>query len=459
MPDIRMASQPGAGFHPADPDQPVTGKATPGAWLGRARLLARLGYLGILLLATLTPFVRDTAAESVAFRLSRALHPTLAGRDVVDGLRNVVLFAGWGAVWALTAATTIRRTVLEATFTGALVSTLVEAAQLFSSNRTASLVDVSTNTAGALAGSIGLLVVAALANERRGARSFVGMPALFFAVSYGLAAWLEAVIPLFRHDSLLPGGGPAVRLAAALRDFSPGSVLDLPWTDLPLFLPAGALAVAALAEHGVPYLAGRTRVMLGGLGLAVAAEILHGPVGQPISAGSALLHALAVGFGAWAAARWLPGLTQALRGANRPRALVIAYGLVLACWALRPFLPESELGSILAKLGGDWWIPLSALGGQQDFFSVVDVCAPFFLYLPLGGLLAVWPWRRHGRWSGPWPGIWLALGLECAQILVLGRMLDITDFMVTASGVLVGWTIFRRAGYRVYGEMFPKQQG
>jgi glycopeptide antibiotics resistance protein len=90
----------------------------------------------------------------------------------------------------------------------------------------------------------------------------------------------------------------------------------------------------------------------------------------------------------------------------------------------------------------------------MDFFSVVDVCAPFFLYLPLGALLAVWPWRRQGAGSGPWPGVWLALGLELSQIAVGGRMTDITDFMVTASGVLVGWALIRRARYRVYGEMF-----
>ena len=427
------------------------------AWLERTRLIARLGYVAILLLATLTPFVADFSPAEVSMRLARALHPSLGGGDVIDGARNIVLFAGWGAVWALTAGTTLRRIVRDATLTGAAVSLLVETLQLFSSNRMASLVDVATNTVGAFAGALGLLMVAALANERRGARSFVGMPALFFGASYGTAAWLEAVIPLFRHDSLVAAGGPAARMAAALSDFRLDSVLDLPLTDLPLFLPAGALAVATLAEHGVPYRTGRARVIVSGIVLAGLAELLHGPVGQPISAGSALLHALAIALGAWAAARWLPALTVALRGADRPRGLIIVYAAILACWALRPFLPEDHLASITAKLtGGDWYVPLRALGGQQDFFSVVDVCAPFFLYLPLGALLAVWPWRRRGLWSGPLPGVWLALCLEASQLLVLGRFLDVTDCMVTASGVLVGWVIFRRAGYRQYGEMFPK---
>jgi glycopeptide antibiotics resistance protein len=83
------------------------------------------------------------------------------------------------------------------------------------------------------------------------------------------------------------------------------------------------------------------------------------------------------------------------------------------------------------------------------------VCAPFFLYLPLGGLLAVWPIRRQGWLSGPLPGVWLALALETAQLLVLDRTLDITDVLVQASGVVIGWAIVRRAGYKTYGETSP----
>jgi VanZ family protein len=423
-------------------------------WLGRARVVARLAYVGILLLATLTPYHADLSSDGLSARLDRLLHPDIGNRDVIDGARNVVLFAGWGAVWALTAASSLRRIVRDATLTGLLISAAVEFGQLFSSNRVASLVDVGTNTAGAFVGALGLLILAALASQRRGARSFVGIPTIYFAASYGFAVWLEAVIPLFRHDDLVAMGGPSARLAAALATMRFGAALDLPWGDILIFAPAGALAVAALNEHGLGYSHARNRVIVGGALLAALAEFLHGPLGQPIVLGAILVHALAVGLGAWATARSLPALTVALRGAARVRALVIAYLAVLACWAWRPYLPEYQLDSIRQKLSTDWYVPLAGLGMAQDFFSVVDVCAPFFLYLPLGALLAVWPWRQRGWLAGPLAGVWVATGLELSQILVLGRMLDITDMMITSSGVLVGWAIVRRAGYRVYGQVF-----
>lgn len=425
------------------------------AWLGKARIISRLAYLVILLVATLTPFVADVSSAGIVFRLHRALHPELGGGDVIDGARNLVLFAGWGAVWALTASSSVRRIVIEGTLTGLVISGSVEFLQLFSSSRVASIVDVATNTAGAFAGTVGLLMLAGLAQERRSARSFVGLPAVFFGGSYGIAAWLEAVIPLFRHDSEGAGAGVAGRISAALAGFTPGSLFEIPWMDFLLFVPAGALAVAALIEHGQKYSVARTRVIIGGTGLAVLAELLHAPTGGQLVLGSILLHAVATGFGAWAAAKWLPGLTIALRGPARPRALALLYVAILASWAWRPYLPEYELSAIIGKFQGDWYVPLGALGTERDLFTVVDVCAPFFLYLPLGGLLSVWPWRRSGPWSGPWPGVWLALMLELSQVVVLGRMLDVTDFLVTASGVLVGWVILRRAGYREYGAMGP----
>jgi glycopeptide antibiotics resistance protein len=128
---------------------------------------------------------------------------------------------------------------------------------------------------------------------------------------------------------------------------------------------------------------------------------------------------------------------------------------ILAAWAWRPFLPEVTLAGYQEKFDTPWYIPLAALARQVDFFSVVDVCTPFFLYLPLGALLAAWPWRREGALAGPLPGVLLALALEVGQVVILYRMLDVTDAIVTASGVLVGWAVMRRAGYRPYGETFP----
>lgn len=436
----------------------MTTSTEPRVWRERFRRPALAAYVAVLLIATLVPFRPDPDAGRVVERIGRAFHPTIAGRDVVDGARNVVLFAGWGVVWALTAAGGVRQIVLRATVSGAAISALVETLQLFSANRSTSLLDLATNTAGSFVGAVTLIVLVALASQRREARSFVGVPALLFAGTYGAAAALEAVIPLFRQQEPIAHGGPLARFPATLAAFQLSSLFQLTVSDLVLFLPAGALAVAALTEHGMGYPGARTRVWIWGAGLALITELLHGFLGQPILLGAFLSHTLAIMLGAWIAARYLPRLTVQLRGQMRPQALTVIYALVIVAWAWRPFLPEVTWSAVTAKLATDWYVPLASLSGRLDFFSVSDVCAQFLLYLPFGGLLAVWPIRRQGWLAGPLPAVWLAFICEAAQLGVWERTLDVTIPLIQASGALIGWAIVQRAGYRVYGETWPRSR-
>ena len=131
----------------------------------------------------------------------------------------------------------------------------------------------------------------------------------------------------------------------------------------------------------------------------------------------------------------------------------MAYGLSVALWSWSPFLPEISLTTVLKQLDPIRLVPLSALAPQMNFYSVADVAAPFFLYLPLGAYLAVWPAKRNGWLSGCLPGIYLAVGVEVSQILVLGRFVSGTDILVAAAGVCLGFVVIRRAGYRVYGTL------
>jgi hypothetical protein len=160
--------------------------------------------------------------------------------------------------------------------------------------------------------------------------------------------------------------------------------------------------------------------------------------------------------GALVAARYLPRLTVQLRGQMRPQALTVIYALCLAAWSWRPFLPEVTWSAVAEKLATRWYLPLASLSGRMDFFSVSDVCAQFLLYLPLGGLLAVWPVRRQGWLAGPIPAVCLAFACEASQLGVWERILDVTIPLIQASGALIGWAIVQRAGYRVYGETWPR---
>jgi len=423
--------------------------------LDRARLPARAAFVGILLLATLSSFNVDPAGAHVAARLARALDPQVGARDAIDALRNLALFAGWGVVWMATAAAgRTSRQLLWALGTGAAISLGVETAQLFSATRTASIIDVCTNTLGTAIGAIAFILLVRLAASLKSRRSFVGIPASAIAGPYALACFIEATVPLFRQDEIFgAAGGPMARMSIALSSFSWRSLLDLPIEDVLLFLPAGAFAVAALVEADVGYAAARNRVVMYGAALAVLAELLHGPNGQPIIAGAVVVHTLAIVAGALVAARLLPDFSQALRGAARPRVVLRALGVLIALWALRPWVPEFL--PLSERLSHDWWVPLAALGGRMDVFSVADVVGPFCLYVPLGALLAVWPWRRTGWMADLWPAVWLAFGTEALQLFVQGRFVDVTDPLVQLSGAIIGWTIIRRAGYRPYGESHP----
>jgi glycopeptide antibiotics resistance protein len=422
---------------------------------GRWRVAARVAYAGVIFLATLTRLHADPDPGEIVRRLGNALSPTVGPRDTVDGIRNILLFAGWGATWILTAgAGPLWRRVVSAMLVGGALSFLVEVVQLVSPVRTSSILDLTTNTGGALVGALVVALAVDLVRTGVGRRSFVGVPAFLFAGTYLGAVLLETLVPLFRHGPV-PGsaGGPLTRFAASWAAFRADPNLNPPVIDLALFAPAGAFVVMALAEAGLGYRAAAWIAAVGGAVAVGAVEVARGLAGEPIEPGAFVVHAAAIGLGAALAARGLPGLTVRLRGRARPRALWAAYIVVLALWSLRPFLPELDGAAIREQFSSGHFIPLKALGGRVDLFSATDICIQFLLYVPLGGLLAVWPLRGAGALAGFAPAVIVALVLEAGQILVAGRFFDVTDLLVQGAGAACGWILVRRAGFRPYGEM------
>lgn len=426
----------------------MTGPYTPGSWRARFRWPARLAYVLLLLFATLQPFYPDTTTANILARIERALHPEFGGADVVDAARNLLLFGGWGGIWALTAAGSARRTILRATGTGFCISVFVETLQLFSWNRNTSFLDVTTNTLGALGGSLALILLIAFTRQHREGKTLLGVPALVFAGSYVITVCLEALIPLFWHQTL-PGayGWPLARFRVSLAAFHWSSLLSSTVSDFPIFLPAGLFAIAAAAEFGLDPRSAFRRVAPVGVALVTGIELLHGCLGMEMLAGSVVLRSVAIVTGAWLGMRLLPRIIGTPAGPDRARRFLVGYALLLAAWAWRPFLPDFSAASIHYKLTQPWYIPLASSEYQLDLLSVVLVCAPFFLYLPFGALLAAWPLRRRGLFAGPVPGVLLALFLETMQLVVRERQPDVTDFLVAASGAIIGWAIVRRAGY------------
>ncbi len=417
---------------------------------------ARLGYVGVLALATLSSLEFDFDVSDALDRLGQSLHPRYTPRDIIDAVRNVALFAGWGALWVVTSPTArVPTTLARATLTGAAMSVGIETLQAFSPVRTSSVLDVFTNSAGALIGALSIVGMAYVARQLRERKSYVGLPALGFAIPVSLAAFFDAL--LLSRAEPLPGvyGGPVTRFHAAMEHFELASISALPVLDLILFVPVGAFAVAALAELGRTHSQAARQVTLGGAVLSIALEVARGALALPMELGAILVHATGIALGAWTAARRLPTWSRRLRGRRRPLALTTTYAIILALYSWKPFRLETDIQVILSQLSPSRLVPLHAHGWRVDLFSVGDVVVPFFLYLPLGSLLAVWPIRLRGAMGYCLPAVYFATLVEFGQVLVATRHFGSTDVLVQCAAVGIGWAVMQRAGYRPHGEMLP----
>lgn len=425
------------------------------------RLAPRIAYVAVVLVATITPFELRFDVSEILAALGRAFSFGYSPTALVDAAQNMALFAGWGALWVATGQSRPgERALLAPTLSGLALSLGVETMQLFLPARTTSMQDVVTNTLGALIGAAFVAGLVNVATGLRERRSYFGVPALVFAGSYLAAALFQAVLGS-AHPTVLSGarGGPFARLFRGIADFELASFLTLPVTDLLLFVPAGLFALVVLAEVGMPHRLGARHVAVAGLLVAAVTELMRGALGFPVEAGPVFMRALGVLLGALAAARWLGPFSRQVRGRWRPLLLAAVYALLVALWAWRPFVVETEPVWLQLQLSASRLIPLQGGSWRSGLVGVGEVGVSFFLFLPVGALLAVWPLRRRG-WLWNWlPGIYLAAFAEVGQIAVIDRYFDVTDLLVEAAAVAIGWAIIRQAGYPIHGVMLPRSRG
>jgi glycopeptide antibiotics resistance protein len=325
----------------------------------------------------------------------------------------------------------------------------VEGLQVFSPVRTASIVDVTTNTLGGPAGAISAVLIIAFVRKARDNRSYFRVPAMLLAAPYAVAVFCEALTPLFYSSPPpLAEGSPFSRFATSLHASLP---IEWRWPDvfdLPLFAAAGALLVIARRERRGA--ASHPWLVVAALGSVVllAAHVAHGFLSLPIRWDAIITDIASLAVGALIADRWFGPFSQRYRGASRARVMIFAYIALLVVWAWRPFLLETRADAIMAQIDLPAFIPLSGLGDRVDSFSVFHVVQQFALYVPVGALIAVWPFRSSGWRSSLWPAIIIAVVIELGHIVVVSRTFDTTNALLTSSGLAFGWTIVRRCGYR-----------
>src|SRR6185312_7506890 len=250
----------------------------PSSMTPRHTRIARLAYVAIILVATLSNLHADPTWADVPPRLARALDLTPRLSDAIDAVRNILLFAGLGVVWIATSR--LRRpgaTLLRVVIISFLMSGCIETLQLFSPVRNASLIDVITDTIGGLAGGLVTLAAFALMTDRADERSYLGIPSALFAVSYGVATIMEAFMPLFRQD-LLPqlGGSIGERIGRAIAAIRPDSITQIPLIDVLVFFPAGVFAVVALMENGLSSVPATFVTICLAAIIYPAVEVVHG---------------------------------------------------------------------------------------------------------------------------------------------------------------------------------------
>lgn len=408
-------------------------------------LSARGAYVAIILIATLTNLEPNWHDGLAGQRLARAFHPHFSWNDTVDAARNLLLFAGFGAVWEVTTRLRLRTALWRATLYGFLLSTTVETLQLFSPVRYSSILDVITNTSGTFFGAAGVAVLVASVSARRNRSTYLGVPAFLLAIGLVGAVTMEGLTPLFRQ-AYAPGiaGGPLQRLRITLSIATPVSFTSIPRSDFGLSIPAGFLAVAALMELGASRLSATVLVILGGSSLSVLTELTHGATGALIVWPAVTALALGMSVGAVIGALTVPHLTR-LNELTRVRLFVAAYAAVMIGWLWRPFVARTSASAIAEQLSRQHWTPMAAFGAIQSPFDIGQILQLGFLFLPFGALLEAWPARDRGAMRWLMPGVWLAATIAVGQIFIAPRTFDITNFLIMVAGAWVGWWIARRA--------------
>ncbi|OGK79393.1 MAG: hypothetical protein A2X52_22725 [Candidatus Rokubacteria bacterium GWC2_70_16] len=324
--------------------------------------------------------------------------------------------------------------LLEAMFAAA-----VEAGQVFTAGRTASVIDVGAQVAGAIMGAVAgqaLLGRRGEAVGRRVAGIIRRRPGIILVAVIALALAADSLYPYAVTLDVSTAWGNLKR-----GQWAPlGSFTRRFWGDL-------------LVERGLSYVA-----------LAVAARSALGPVaGQRVAAwiwvlasglavgleGAKLLvvgrspnldHAILGSAGALLGAVVARPLARAGRlRAHAPALLIVATAALLVYEELTPFDFALSLDTAQAKLRRVDWIPLGAYFYASSQSALFDLGKKVLLGGFLGAALGAGGRRAPWAW-----GLGLGALLEAAQLVQRSHVPSTTDALSIAAGAWVGAALLER---------------
>jgi glycopeptide antibiotics resistance protein len=326
---------------------------------------------------------------------------------------------------------------------GFLLSGAVECAQLFTPNRTTSLLDLVTNTAGSTLGAvIGWLfarrVWPAMVGRFRQLTVQRPMAACSLAVAAGLTVTALAPFDISVQVSELKTAIKNARLVP----FGPtldGSVApEKAWplaSDLLVWMLAGGLFTLAAREAGRRGGQAILLAVIAGVGLCLATELMQIVIpSHRLDITTVLMALVGSSVGALSLAR-----TQSRNARDWITPALSIWGViaVLNFWA-----PPNFAWPGPPFLRPEWFVPFWSYYIRTNAAALADVINQVLIFVPLGVLLAAGS-RRRSILQAALIGFAVGLILEAGQAFLPERTAELTDALSASVGAGLGLALWR----------------
>ena len=424
----------------------VTERSTQGR---RGARLARVGlaaYCLFVVYGSFFPFEFTTESVIVRERLRTVVFSPLdsAGRrrfSIPDVVSNLVLGVPVGLL--LVRGGLAGRSVFARGTTSAVVqlafASAVEAGQLLTPGRTASLLDVAAQGVGAVSGAVGAHVMLRLLDSATGQRArleFRRQPALILVAILTVLLAADALYPYvvtldvstvsqnLRNAQLIPFQSLGRRF----------------WGDLIVekVIPYAALAASLRVVLRGPA-SGWAAVVAAGVGVGFASSLEVGKIliaGRFPNIDNVILAVSGAVIGAALAA---PVIRMPEVRARAPRLLILVAGALMIYEELTPFDFVASLDAAWAKVERIEWALLASYYEADPQKAIFDLAKKLLLGAFFGAALRAAGWRGALFW-----GSILGAFLEALQVLQASHFPSATDAISLGLGAALGAALLGR---------------
>jgi glycopeptide antibiotics resistance protein len=368
--------------------------------------------------------------------------------SILDVASNVLLFFPFGflaatsgrppsssRLWAL------RITIVG--FSATAFATAIEGGQLFTTERTCSVLDVAANLSGAMVGA-----GVAWMFSRRFKRGLSGLmlervraaPALLLLALAGLVLAADAFYPFAITLDLSTAWHNFRNARWRLFADSAGRF----WIDGPIDNILMFSFFAAALRRSLQSLGGKVNVA----GSAWLATVLFGAVleigklgfeGRFPNADNVALAAV----GALVGVTLVPMIVSSAPVRSHPMRALLVLALVLVTHAgLTPFEFRLTDAAIADKVAGIEWLPFTMYYHADSKEAVFDLSQKLLRYGLLG--FSVAGLSAGKRWMSLAVGLAVGAIFETAQLLTVARITSVTDVLISGIGGLLGGMIYTR---------------